>query len=541
MKRECPTRDWMSDQQPLFRILRRAAARSAALTLPLALSAATPVILLPRQARATVELDRKYALETVGFLRAWDNVDGLFTDYVAAAFRDFFRKQSRFVLQDLSKADAVLTGSKLPYHRVIEDAEVLGQLSRVTKSQSIIRTKVQKEGSQYRFTLTWLHAPQMEQLATEEFFLKDRTDGQGLGFDDIKGQLQEALDRMIRKVPFQGMVTGRDNNSVTTNVGSLAGIRPGDALLVGTLDEVKKHPLLKEIVEWRTTRTGKLQVEQVEDGIAFCKVIEEEDGRQIGRYQKITQVIPRAPAGEIPVIQEKEEKVSQLDDPPTLGWVSGTAWLGSYSRQFSNLTGSIAKSGSGTVLGAAGEGQLWFTREWFGELRFAHGFWSYAQQDIATGTETTGNISGSVTQFKLAAGYTYLLSGDYFGPKGWVKLGLHSASYSLPLMSSESLAPSSFKAPFLGVGGDIPIREKYGVLLNLEFGLFTSASEPGNASGQVNSASDVAISVAGYYRMRPRMSLRAGFEILANSADFSSGSSVSQKVVNIAPSLVYYF
>jgi hypothetical protein len=125
------------------------------------------VILLAPSAFATTELDRQYALESVGFLPSWDNVDGLFTDYVASAYKDYFSKQSRFVVQDLSKSSDVLVHSKLGYQKAIEDKQVLSQLARSTHSQTLIRTHILKEGPQYRVAIEWLHAPKMEPIAVE--------------------------------------------------------------------------------------------------------------------------------------------------------------------------------------------------------------------------------------------------------------------------------------------------------------------------------------------------------------------------------------
>src|SRR4051812_28798147 len=122
-------------------------------------------------AHASAELDRRFALETVGFLKAWDNVDGLFADYVAQAYRTYFAHQSRFVLQDLSKADPLIERSKLPYAKVIDDPEILTQLARAMRSQTVIRTRIRKDMGSYRFTIDWLIAPHMDVLASESFTL----------------------------------------------------------------------------------------------------------------------------------------------------------------------------------------------------------------------------------------------------------------------------------------------------------------------------------------------------------------------------------
>src|SRR6185437_7272426 len=97
---------------------------------------------LAPHARASVDLDRQYALETIGFLRATDNVDGLFGDYVENAYKDYFSRQSRFVVQDLSKEETVLSHSKLQYAKLIQDPQVLAAIARKSRSQTLLRTKV---------------------------------------------------------------------------------------------------------------------------------------------------------------------------------------------------------------------------------------------------------------------------------------------------------------------------------------------------------------------------------------------------------------
>src|SRR6478609_5668088 len=75
------------------------------------------LVSLPRYAHATAELDHRYALETLGALRSWDNVDGLFGDYVKTAYQEYFSHQSRFRFQDLSKVDSALMTAKIPYQK----------------------------------------------------------------------------------------------------------------------------------------------------------------------------------------------------------------------------------------------------------------------------------------------------------------------------------------------------------------------------------------------------------------------------------------
>lgn len=494
---------------------------------------------------ASSELDRLYAIETVGFVRAWDNMDGLFTDYVATAYREYFSKQSRFILQDLSKADALLVNSKMDYRKLVEDPKVLSQISRSMRSESIIRTKVVKEGPRYRIVMDWLHAPKMDLIATETFYLEEPKGGKPIGSGDLTADFGKALDRMIDKLPFKAHVTGRDDDSITVNIGENARLKKGDVLVLATLEQVKKHPLLNSIVDWHLVTTGQAVVDQTDEGIAFCKVVEEEPGRHVARYQKVVKIIPKEiPAAPPLIVEEEDERMAQIQTTPTLGWATASLWIGEFNRQYSSeATGTtVGKRGGGLFFGGRAEGQLWLTREWFAEVGTGFGMSSYDQLDIETGvgTPSVGATANSF-MFRIGGGYTYYTTGELFGPKGWVKLGFQTLSYNLPVNSTESTGPVGFSGLFLGIGGELPIRHKYGVLLSLDAGFLTGVSESGFTSGSGRGATDFRFFVGGYYRFAPRITLRAGLDVIINGADFSNGTTLTHRIITFAPAALYYF
>src|SRR5207253_543125 len=116
-----------------------------------------------------------------------------------------------------------------------------------------------------------------------------------------------------------------------------------------------------------------------------------------------------------------DEPESVMDQPPRLGWVDAGLNLGGFSRTYSAQDNSINKDGGGSAFGLKTDGQLWITRDWFGELGFNFATFSYSQKDTAPGaasTESTSIGSGSLLGFHLAGGYNYYLTPDLFGPKG---------------------------------------------------------------------------------------------------------------------------
>lgn len=500
-------------------------------------------------ARATPELDRRYALTALGILRAWDNVDGLFGDIVNDAYQRRLARESRFVVHDLAKANTLLTSTRLPYNKIIDDADILAQLGKSMKLDSVLRTKVYKEGPEYKFVMDWVHvaasAGAVQTLASEEFRIEEPFDprGTGQGGEQFQRAISTGLDRLLKKVPFHAMVTGRDQKAVTVNIGARSGIQKGDTFVIATLDEVKFHPLLKTIVDWRLTTTGKATVTEVDEGMAFADIDVEEYGRQIARYQKVIQVIP-APEAPAPKTQltDYDERERAAREPPRLGWISPGVFVGGHSREASTNNGASGFTGGGTMLGFKAEGQVWFTSEWFGELDFAYGSSSFSQEDIATDVKTpAADVTASLTQFRASVGYMYHLTANFFGPKAFGRVGYHSTSFSLPNTASELTSPVRYSGLSLGIGGDLPIRGDYGMLLAVDVGLFSGGTEEGSYYGTDTGATSVDVHLGAYTWLKPKLKLRLGFDFKSHSMDFANGATLSNKVFAFGPSVMFYF
>lgn len=506
-------------------------------------------------AHASTELDRMYSLERVGVLKSWDNVDGVFQDYLARAYQSYFSSSSRFAVQDLSKADDVLAKSKLPYSKIVEDPEILGQLARAARAETLLRTRVYKETGRYRFFVEWIHSPTMEIIASETGYLEE---GQKrrlhLNDADMKVFTKKLLDQLIAKVPFLGQVTGRDQKIVTVNMGMNSGLNEGDALYIATLREVKKHPLLKTIEAWETQPTGVAEVQEIDEGLAFATVVEESKANPIAKYQKVIRVErkkkleeerPRDPS----VMGQSEEgenggqkKPVRYEYQPKIGWAAIGPWLGSMARDFTQ-SGGGGRKGGGFTLGGRAEGQLWLTREFFANATLGYGMWNHSQTDALTGASaTSGSTTGNLTLFKIGGGYSYFVNpNDFFGPKGWIKLNYQRQSYSLPINTSEFLATTTLNALALGLGGDLPIREGWGLMTNIDFGLLTGAEATDLGQGAVNGTTQIAFQFGLYYRVEPNLTLKLGLDVWGDSVEFVNGSTVSHRVIALSPSIVFYF
>jgi hypothetical protein len=111
----------------------------------------------------------------------------------------------------------------------------------------------------------------------------------------------------------------------------------------------------------------------------------------------------------------------------------------------------------------------------------------------------------------------------------------------MPVSLTEFTGPTSFKGLFLGLSGDMPIRDNWGVSLGLDFGFLTSIDVAQYFTYSPTGKSDVTFNAGLFYKIKPRLTFKGGIEIISQSADFTNGMSVTQRVISFVPSLLYYF
>ena len=505
-------------------------------------------------AQAGFELDRKYSLETVGALKAWDNVDGIFADYFVRAFEEYFAKQSRYKLVSLARAEAVLTKSKMDYQDLIQDPLVLAEVAKAIRVETLIRTKVFKENAKFRIHIDWMHAPKMNILAQGVFYYETPSEIDLLKQNALKNELFKALDLIVNKPPFMGQITGRDREWVTINIGKNVDLHPGDQLVFATLDDVKEHPLLHTLEDWSLSETGRAEIEKTEDKIAFAKVIEENGTKPLSRYQKVIKIIPKAELAFLqrsgsstdvspPSPYERDNAEKPKSDPlmerPEMGYVGGGLWTGGMARQITQA--NTGYNGDGFLIGGNLEGQLWMTRDVFLDLGFGWAYYNYSQRWIGSGTTTPyGTVDGGVTKIGAAAGYQLLFSNQIFGPKAFARLGYHYKDFTLPVSTAEWTGESTYSSVFLGLGGDMPLNELWAIQLKMDFGIAKSSSDKilGDAPTANN---DFGLNLAALWHYKPRLAFRFAFDLQMAGADYIESKSLTHRTITFAPSLLYFF
>ena len=492
-------------------------------------------LLLPTlSAHASPENDRIYQLESVACLRATDNVDGIFSDYLDEQFLKYFSNQSRFLQKKLKGLDEVIGGSSAKQNELLKQPEIMKKISQKFKIENLIRTHVFKENTSYRFVMEWVYAPKGDVLSSVEFRYNDTGKDEGLQGSELPDLIQKEIGEMIQKLPFLGQITGIEQNTITVNMGHGQGVKAHDIFTIYTLQSVKRHPLLNTIEEWRWQKVGRAQVEEVEESLSFAKVLETEPGQTIIRFQKIREV-------ETPPEVKEAAHAAPKKDIPRIGWVAANLGIGNYSRDVGLTGGASGRTGGGMAEIFGIDSQIWLNSRFIAQASFSASVFKYNAQDLVSGASLPGNYSGSGNQIRLAGGYSLFPMKTVYDPMAWVHAGYKITDFSLPTGTSDFTADSSFGSLFVGVGGSIHFSSDFGAQLGLDLGLLRSASSTQLGFGDASSSSDISFNVAGTYHLQDQIFLRIILLLSSESMDFGGGQSVSQKMFSISPSIMYYF
>lgn len=484
------------------------------------------------EANASPEFDRVYQLDSVAWLKSSDNLDEIFSEFLDQHYTQYFQSHPRFEVKKISSLNSILTQKDVPYETLVQDPVILKKISQKFQVESLIRTHVYKEGSTYRFVMEWVFTPKNTVLAKHEFRYADPGKETGLKGSDLPQALDKALDLLIAKLPFLGKVTGVDNEVVTVNMGRIQNIEPRQVLEIYTLDGVKIHPKLKTIEDWKWIPVGKIEVQQVEDSLCFGKVIQLEPGKGILRHQKIKVVLP-APA----VTKTADETPSE--DLPRLGWVATNLSLGFYSREVGTGTGGRGGSGISELFDV--DSLIWLNSRFLTQASFSGSLLKLSPTDLATSTETGTSYSGTGTQVRLALGYTLTPTRTIFDPTGWIHFGYRSTNYNLTTSSTDLTGGSSLNSLFIGVGGEIPFRKTTTFQFGMDVGLIKTPTNIKPNFGSALSSTDLMFNFGATYQLNQNFHARVLLKINSQSMDFSNGKTISQKLLSIGPSILYYF
>jgi hypothetical protein len=448
-----------------------------------------------------------------------DTVDGAFKDVTLQAIQEVFAVNPRF-------------------RRATE----------VEGADGVLAVEISKNGDEFLVRCKLILASSGEVFAMEE------QSASGEDELSLRRKISLSVKTALSRIPFYGAVTGRDRDQITLDIGSYQGVGVGDTVQISRVDTIKRHPLLKQIIDVRLAPVGTALVEEVEEGLSFGRVVQELPGEKVLKYHKISG-IQRAPKineeGPLSVDGKNRDQsvdsylphVRASDENSKLaqyGYVSLDLRVDSFTH--SATRNGVTVSGGGFNPGFVLRGEAWFTSRIFADLSLGGSFMSYGidsnsgvtQKSLSTSTRTVG----------FNVGYRFLFDQSIYGPQLAAKVGYSHYKWQVSTSANDFLTPRTYKGLNIGLMGTMPFGKKpYGAMLDVGMLLFPSLSESTEVIGTDGSSTVARLYVGGYYYINPRLSFRAGLHFESYSTDFEGATtgSTTQKNIGFAPSVQYYF
>jgi hypothetical protein len=330
------------------------------------------------------------------------------------------------------------------------------------------------------------------------------------------------LEKYNKIIPYSGVVVGVLGDQFTINVGKYGGMTPASTLEVVRPIRKRKHPLLKEVVDWEVESIATASTYHVAENQSHAKVISYFSEKKI---QIDDWVVKKKEKIEDQKAIENYQESHEEYSFGKLGVVGIYGSVGKFSETV-NVSSSSQKKIGGTAFGALIRTELWATRNYWMGLELGKKFSSLSPE---SGSFSNSSFSLNQSNFKLKLGYKYLPMGFFYGPQIDFYTGYASTTYGLDNQAADGIVETKLKGMLFGSRGSVPIKKLLRAHIDLGFVLSPSYSEEATVFGSDESTSAWNFEMGGSYSYTPTMNFEAFFSYHNGKASFSGGRKVSFK------------
>ena len=330
--------------------------------------------------------------------------------------------------------------------------------------------------------------------------------------DSVVLALKKWLNVYEVSIPYHGKVLGVLGDQITFSIPKHKKYGIGQDFVVKRLVDKSKHRLLKTIVEWNSTSIAKGKIFNISNkqALGVIKVYTSNKKIKAGDWIRLEKLSSR-------MLDNKRYPEVNRNKFGKLGTVSIAMNVGSGSVGTSPAGGSMKVSG--LTYGLSVDAEAWITRNYFVTGEFGRSVGNLSKSSGSPNLETATITSGVI---KIGGGYKYLPMGFFYGPQvnllgGWAKY-----SYNVESSAADGFGASSISGFFVGVGGSMPIQKGLRIIGRGEIIPFSSFTDEDNIYGKLKTSGSMYFKVGVQYQYNPVMTLDGGFEVINNSARFSS-------------------
>lgn len=506
-------------------------------------------------------IDDALTIRRVAVLPVGDNTDGIYARPLEAQIISLVRESHRWDLVDAAVAGAMPTVSDLE-----EKPSVFQKAVKTTDADAFFVAAISRGASGMSIRLDLFLKKDGHLIAQE--LLKDhpRTE-----IPQLREQIRVMYNRLVNKLPYQGMILSRQNNRVTINLGKSDGLKKDQTVSAVQIISVKRHPKFGFLISTDKEILGQIKILKVDETLSFGAIINERERGAIAKFAKITSLSPVEYGDPSSLSPDADSNLRGRADapvafgekphewlptrPPAFGEIGLRLGFGSYASAL-NISGaspSCCEAKTSVYPSIMLDGEIWINSNWIARLEIIQGVLSTPNPRDSSSPST---LNHAYSRYQILVGYNFLLKDDFFGPKIQIDAGLATAAMKVDDSSPRGLTSTSFSGALLGVMGMFPVTDEKIWFVGGKFNLFLF---PSMSESPVTSGGDPKVSINNFSIFAQRKlgeNLRAvgsldftlysaSYSGVGNRVDASNNpevaTSLSQRHTVLSGGIVYMF
>lgn len=318
------------------------------------------------------------------------------------------------------------------------------------------------------------------------------------------------LDLYGKLIPYDGKITGILGDQITLDLGKGYPVKVGQDFTVKRFVAMKKHPLLKKVVDWdsKVLANGKIFSLSDDQALGMVKSYKTEQKLQQGDWVRLE--APKEDNSIEPARMTEDNK----DAFGKLGLVSAYGSLGTSSIQTSS---NGPKRLGGMLFGVNAKAEAWITRNYFGLLEFGRQFGTLRKSSGQLSSRSTDYQRGT---FKIGGGWKYLPLGFFYGPQIDLFGGYASHTYKADYSATDGLGEFGINGIFLGAGTNFPVGRQYRGVVRGEFMPFPGFKDSDGVYGSEKNTSWLQLELGVKYQYSSTLTLDGLVEMTSAKSSF---------------------
>ena len=398
----------------------------------------------------------------------------------------------------------ILSPYKANLDQYLVREDVLKIIAQKTNSGSLIKVKITPKDTGVELSMNVIG------MNGSDVYASQNTTFERANSYVIAQMVKNWLEEYRQSIPYDGLIIDALGSQFTIDIGSDSELFPGSTVSIVRPGKRKRHPLLQEIVEYRSTPVGEGKILDVTENQGRGKILsyEEHGSLKIGDWVRIQEH------------QKRESlKINKYERKNNYKFGKIGEWEFTFPFGASNRQEPSKSNVNMTGLGLELTWELWITRKYWTSFSYGQKFGIFDYQGF-----------NNNSRLRIKAGYRYLPLDFFHGPQ--INPFLGYGQYRYKLQSSTSI---SFQGFLLGVNCRLPLKKMFS--LNAELGFITAASYSEGASKSSNYHMEVGFS----YWYNPRSKLLTSYDFVNNVAYLNDSDQVKVREHRLKMGLSFIF